>query len=113
MIEKAHVSAQLPVLFYADRCGKCRILSWIVIKASLHLIQRIPMDSAAALDFYQQHPEARGQLVLFHPRFAEKKLAIGPWVYPLVPWVILRAWIAVAYAALALGGTAHADLENR
>lgn len=85
-----------PLLFYAGRCGKCRILSQLVVWSSFQAIERIPIESQAAEEFYQKHPEARGQLVLFHQSFREGKLSIGNWVYFAVPWLILKTWLAVS-----------------
>jgi len=85
-----------PLLFYAGRCGKCRILSQLVVWSSFHAIERIPIESQVAEEFYQKHPEARGQLVLFHQSFREGKLSIGNWVYFAVPWLILKTWLAVS-----------------
>lgn len=85
-----------PLLFYAGRCGKCRILSKIVVWSSFQTIERIPMESETAEEFYQQHPEMRGKLVLFHQYFWEGKLAIGNWVYIAIPWLIIKTWLAVS-----------------
>jgi predicted DCC family thiol-disulfide oxidoreductase YuxK len=89
-----------PTLFYASRCGKCRILSQLVVWAAFQQIQRIPIESEAAAEFYQTHPEAKEKLVLFHPTFQGGKLAVGVWVYPLVPWTIVSAWLAIGVATL-------------
>ncbi len=84
-----------PLLFYAGRCGKCRILSQLVVWSSVHTIERIPMESEVLEEFYQTHPEARGQLVLFHKSFRKGKFAIGNWVYLAVPWLIMKTWLAI------------------
>jgi hypothetical protein len=89
-----------PQLFYAARCGKCRVLSQLVVWAAFQQIDRTPIDAEIATEFYQQHPEAKGKLVLFHAGFQAGKLVIGPWVYPLIPLTILRAWIAIARSKL-------------
>lgn len=93
-------TAQKPILFYASRCGKCRVLSQIVVSASLHQIERTPIESDTAEELYQTHPEARQKLVLFHPAFTEGKLAIGAWVYAAVPWTICKIWGAIVLTKL-------------
>lgn len=85
-----------PRLFYAGRCGKCRILSQLVVWSSFQTIERIPIESEEAEELYQAHPEARNKLVLFHQSFRGGKLAIGNWVYFAVPWLILKTWLAVS-----------------
>lgn len=94
------LTVQKPILFYASCCGKCRVLSQIVVSASLHQIERTPIESDTAEKFYQTHPEARQKLVLFHPTFAEGKFAIGAWVYAAVPWTICKIWGAIALTKL-------------
>ncbi|TFI53155.1 hypothetical protein BLD44_017615 [Mastigocladus laminosus UU774] len=92
-----HLIKEKPVLFYASRCGKCRILSQLVVWSSFHTIERIPIESQAVEEFCQQHPEARGQLVLFHQSFRKGKFLIGNWVYLAVPWLILKTWLAISF----------------
>lgn len=93
-------STDKPLLFYAARCGKCRILSQIVVWASLQQIERIPIEAEAATELYQLSPEAQGKLVLFHAGFQGGKIVIGSWVYPLVPWTVLKAWLILGGSKL-------------
>ncbi|MEB3311173.1 MAG: hypothetical protein VKJ02_13165 [Snowella sp.] len=89
-----------PRLFYAGRCGKCRLLSQLVVWCSFQQIERIPIESDTANQFYQQHPEARGQLVLFHSTFQTGKYPIGRWVYIAVPWLILKLWFVLSFLSI-------------
>ncbi|MEB3188835.1 MAG: hypothetical protein VKL42_00640 [Snowella sp.] len=89
-----------PRLFYAGRCGKCRVLSQLVVWFSFQQIERIPIESEIANQFYQQHPEARGQLILFHSTFQTGKYPIGRWVYVAVPWLILKLWFVLSLLSI-------------
>jgi hypothetical protein len=94
------LNPEKPRLFYAGRCGKCRVLSQLVVWFSFQQIERIPIESDTADQFYQQHPEARGQLVLFHSTFPEEKYPIGRWVYVAVPWLILKLWFVLSILSI-------------
>ena len=87
-----------PLLFYAATCAKCRILSRVLVIATMGVLQREPLDGPTARAWYAGHPEGRGRLMLVR---GDQSVVLGRWVYPAVPGVVARAWLAVARWAAA------------
>jgi predicted DCC family thiol-disulfide oxidoreductase YuxK len=81
--------ADRPLLFYAGACPLCRLLSRGVVLLSLGAIRRVPLDRAAAEDFFlRDHPQARGKPVLVHGG----RVAAGAAVLAAIPRAIAAAW---------------------
>jgi hypothetical protein len=80
---------QRPMLLYAGSCWKCRLLSRLVVIASLGVIRRVPLEIPAWRKFYyEDYPQAQGYPVLFWngtPHFGAK-------VFVLTPLVVVATW---------------------
>jgi hypothetical protein len=75
-----------PVLLYRDGCAKCRLLSWLMVAASLGAITRLPVSSPLAGEIVQAVPAARGKLVWLDGA----TLVTGWQVIPSALWHLLR-----------------------
>ncbi len=77
------------VLYYNERCRKCRDISKFVVFTSFKSIKRIPLSELDNIvEFYEQHPGAKGYPVLF----IKEKPIYGGWVFLMVPYAILFGW---------------------
>jgi hypothetical protein len=77
------------VLYYQGYCGRCRLLSKIVVIMSLNFIKRVPLERAESLKlFFEEHPKARGYPILF----LGSRPVYNYWVFPAVPLAVVLSW---------------------
>jgi len=87
-----------PLLFYADGCPKCRVLSRLIVGATAGVLRRVPAGGPEAAAWYDRHPGHRGRLMLIR---GDDSVVLGRWVYPAMPAVVVRAWSSLVRWAAA------------
>lgn len=78
-----------PLLLYRGTCGKCRLISRLLVALSLATIRRAPIRSEEAERVLRAHPERKGKLALI--RGAE--IVTGWPVVPAVLGCVIGSWI--------------------
>ena len=81
-------TGQAATLLYSNRCPKCRFLSAVLVRMSIGMLRRVPIEGSGSAAFYDQHPEGRGYPALID----EERITTGPAVFMAVPLFVLRAW---------------------
>jgi hypothetical protein len=77
------------LLYYKDRCVRCRDLSRFIVWSSARAITRIPIEyDESIINFYDSQPRANGYPVLF----LGHRPVYGVWVFLSVPVAILLSW---------------------
>jgi hypothetical protein len=77
------------VLYYQGYCGKCKVLSKMVVLMSFNFIKRIPLERDDSIKlFFEDYPKAKGYPILF----LGNKPVYNYWVFPAVPLAIVLSW---------------------
>lgn len=78
------------LLYYKDRCIRCRDFSRFIVWISGGTITRIPIEyDERIVNFYDQHPGANEYPVLF----LGSRPVYGAWVFFSVPLAVFLSWI--------------------
>ena len=80
------------LIYYQGYCGKCKILSKLVVLFSFNFVKRIPLEVDDSIKFFfEEYPKAKGYPILF----LGTKPIYNYWVFPAVPFAIMLSWVYI------------------
>ncbi|WP_299222380.1 hypothetical protein [uncultured Aquimarina sp.] len=78
------------LIYYQGYCGKCKILSKLVVLLSFNFVKRIPLEVDDSIKlFFEDYPKAKGYPILF----LGARPIYNYWVFPAVPFAIMLSWV--------------------
>ncbi|WP_322014701.1 hypothetical protein [Paraburkholderia sp. J12] len=87
-----------PVLLFNRGCPPCVTISRLAAALSFGVVARVPLDTAAARDFYRRHPALEGMPVLVDG----ENVSAGKAIFVALPRVLLAHGYRRARALAAL-----------